>query len=167
MSEGQSTVEYREIKGFPGYRVGSDGTVWSRRLKQPMKGRPNRTGHLRVVLNPGYSRRWIHRLVLEAFTGPCPCGMEARHFPDRNPANNTLANLSWSTKSINCGDRQVHGTQVQGERQWKAVLTETMVRILRKEYAAEGNIRMLARRWKLDRHTVGRAVKRRTWKHIV
>lgn len=23
------TVEYRDIEGFPGYRIGSDGTVWS------------------------------------------------------------------------------------------------------------------------------------------
>lgn len=29
MSDDVSTVEYRDIQGFPGYRVGSDGTVWT------------------------------------------------------------------------------------------------------------------------------------------
>ena len=29
MAENQSTVEYRDIQGFPGYRVGSDGSVWT------------------------------------------------------------------------------------------------------------------------------------------
>lgn len=30
MPETNSTVEYRIIDGFPGYRVGNDGSVWSR-----------------------------------------------------------------------------------------------------------------------------------------
>jgi hypothetical protein len=33
MAEFDSTVEYRDIQGFPGYRIGSDGTVWTCRGK--------------------------------------------------------------------------------------------------------------------------------------
>lgn len=51
MSDANSTVEYRDIKGFPGYRVGSDGSVWTtlvrrtrgttRELTQPPVARCN------------------------------------------------------------------------------------------------------------------------------
>ena len=35
----------------------------------------------------------IPRLVLLAFVGPCPEGMECCHFPDRDVRNNKLNNL--------------------------------------------------------------------------
>ena len=49
-------------------------------------------------------------LVLETFVGPRPSGAIARHFPDPDPFNNILTNLSWSTQSQNMLDRRVHGT---------------------------------------------------------
>ena len=51
----------------------------------------------------------VHRLVLEAFIGPCPAGMEACH-EDDDPTNNTLANLRWDTPSENQFDRVRRGT---------------------------------------------------------
>jgi hypothetical protein len=72
------------------------------------------SGHLRVRLKPSSSGRSkfpaVHRLVLEAFVGPCPEGKEARHFPDRDPRNNRLDNLSWATRTTNQRDRDFHGT---------------------------------------------------------
>jgi hypothetical protein len=69
-------------------------------------------GHLIVVLSSCnvQERHYVHRLALEAFVGPCPPGLECRHFPDRDPANNRLDNLSWGTKTENAQDQQVHGT---------------------------------------------------------
>lgn len=52
----------------------------------------------------------VHRLVLMAFVGLCPEGMEARHFPDRNPINNNLTNLSWGSPLENQTDRKFQGT---------------------------------------------------------
>lgn len=51
----------------------------------------------------------IHRLVLEAFIGPCPTGLEACH-NDGNPENNHAANLRWDTHAGNMQDRLAHGT---------------------------------------------------------
>jgi hypothetical protein len=95
MAEGQSTVTYRAVLGYPGYRVGDDGSVWtcwrgkcppyqSEQWRQ-LKGRPSESGRLRVGLYINGRQRWlqVHRLVLEAFVGPCPEGMEGCHFPDR------------------------------------------------------------------------------------
>lgn len=52
----------------------------------------------------------VHRLVLEAFVGPCPGGMECRHL-DGNPRNNNLSNLKWGTRSENQQDSVRHGTK--------------------------------------------------------
>jgi hypothetical protein len=52
----------------------------------------------------------VHRLILEAFVGPCPEGMETCHFPDINPTNNALENLRWDTRSENTRDQIASGT---------------------------------------------------------
>lgn len=52
----------------------------------------------------------VHRLVLAAFVGPRPPGMVCRHFPDRDPRNNRLDNLSYGTLKQNAQDKVIHGT---------------------------------------------------------
>jgi len=46
----------------------------------------------------------IHRLVAEAFIGPCPEGYECDHI-DRNRQNNHVSNLRWVTHQFNCQNR--------------------------------------------------------------
>lgn len=66
------------------------------------------TGGYRVVkLGNSNNGKRIHRLVLEAFVGPCPSGMEACH-NNGDPADNRLENLRWDTKSANMFDRSNH-----------------------------------------------------------
>src|SRR5699024_6464865 len=50
----------------------------------------------------------VHRLVLEAFVGPCPDGMEACHWDD-DKTNNHVSNLRWATQSDNMHDRVRNG----------------------------------------------------------
>jgi len=58
----------------------------------------------------GKQRRFfVHRLVMEAFTGPLPEGMEIRHL-DGDPGNNRLPNLRYGTHSENMQDTIRHGT---------------------------------------------------------
>lgn len=76
------------------------------------------SGHLFVVLskNGKTKTELVHRLVLEAFVGSCPSGMECRHFPDRDPTNNRWPeNIQWGTPKRNQKDREVHGTTNRGE----------------------------------------------------
>lgn len=63
------------------------------------------SGHLSVVLSSGGQTQSyrVHRLVLAAFAGPCPDGMEACH-NDGDPTNNTMTNLRWDTHTNNVGD---------------------------------------------------------------
>ena len=48
--------------------------------------------------------RYVHRLVLEAFVGPCPPGLECLH-RDHDTANNRLRNLRWGTRTENIEDK--------------------------------------------------------------
>jgi hypothetical protein len=114
-------IEYRPIPGFPGYRVGSDGSVWTCcitggngnhygqtsttwRLRRQRIGK---NGYSWIVLRRNGKRvhRMVHQLVLEAFVGERPKGYEACHYPDETKQNNCLCNLRWDTSSANKRDR--------------------------------------------------------------
>ncbi len=106
--------EVREIPRFPGHGVNREGAVWTRFNNShflglswtPMKPRPHVDGYLTVKIQG--KPRTVHRLVLEAFVGPCPPGMQCRHL-DGNPANNRLENLAWGTHAENAADKIRHG----------------------------------------------------------
>jgi hypothetical protein len=113
------SIEYRDIPGFPGYRVGSDGSVWTSKVKggndraagkrglwRLLRVHHNRAGYCLVNLDcDGRNHtRPIHRLVLELFVGPRPEGMEACHYPDADKNNNRLENLRWDTHGENAKD---------------------------------------------------------------
>ena len=116
---------WKDVVGFEGkYQVSDLGRVKS--LPRVDCGGYHRTGrilslidetsgHKQVCLSDGSrtKRGRVHLLVLEAFVGPRPPRHVARHWPDRNPGNNQLSNLSWSTSSQNMLDRREHGTDHQ------------------------------------------------------
>jgi hypothetical protein len=108
----------------------------------------------------------VHALVLEAFIGPCPKGMEACHFPDRNKTNCNLENLRWDTPKGNRADSVKHGTQVRGETTGTAVLTEKQVRDIRRRFANGENKTALAERFNAGWTTIARVVNNETWKHV-
>ena len=71
-----------------------------------------RDGYWRVTLSGGGRRSGpvlVHRLLMEAFTGPCPEGEETRHL-DGNRANCVLSNLAYGTHDENMQDMIRHGT---------------------------------------------------------
>lgn len=110
---GEPGVEYRPIPGHPGYLVGDDGSVWSckrrggwRRLKTA-----NHSGYQLVALSvPNGGRTHpigVHRLVLLAFAGPCPEGMEGCH-DNGDRSDNHRSNLYWGTHLDNMQDAIRH-----------------------------------------------------------
>lgn len=60
----------------------------------------------------------VHTLVLGAFVGPRPAGLEACHF-DGIPTNNNIGNLRWDTRSANVLDSVRHGTHVSNQQRGK------------------------------------------------
>lgn len=66
-----------------------------------LKPQVQKSGHLEVKLGTHHPKHHrIHRLVMLAFCGPCPPGMEVCH-NDSNPANNQLGNLRYDTRLSN------------------------------------------------------------------
>lgn len=173
-----SPVEYRDVPGFPDYRVGSDGSVWSKRVSARWGQPPRWTkingsladhGYVKVSLfvdGQGKVDKYVHQLVLEAFVGPCPEGMEACHDPDRTRTNNTLSNLRWDTRKGNIADKVTHGTQPFGEDVHCAKLTESQVAEARERYAA-GDVTMqaIADDLGVNQITAFDFIRGKTWPH--
>lgn len=81
----------------------------SGRVLRPVLGGPD--GRRLVVLyRDGEGRsHFIYPIVLTAFVGPRPAGMEACH-SDGDCTNDRLSNLRWDTPSSNILDAVEHGT---------------------------------------------------------
>jgi hypothetical protein len=171
----EKLVEYREVPGFPNYKVGDDGSVWSNRKWgfRPIEWRklrctPGKNGRPIVDLHgeSGCKTVIVSRLILEVFVGPCPPGHESCHFPDPNPLNNRVSNLRWGTPKENNGDKKIHGTQPIGERVAGAVITGAMALMLREEYAASHMTAAdLARKYGLTRTCVYQVIRGKTHKY--
>jgi hypothetical protein len=59
--------------------------------------------------------RYVHSLVLEAFVSSCPVGQECLHGPN-GQLDNTLANLSYGTRTQNMHDKRRDGTNYNSNR---------------------------------------------------
>lgn len=76
-------------------------------------GTQPRGGYQYVNLTRGGNRcvsTHVHRIVMAAFVGQLPDGMQTRHL-NGNPADNRLENLCYGTRSENADDRIAHGTR--------------------------------------------------------
>lgn len=173
-----NSIEYRPIEGFPGYRVGSDGSVWScwwpsstgasmmekwRKLKPFVhkKRGPGRTYLCVDIVREGKRHSFLaHRLILESFVGLRPEGMECRHL-DGNPFNNALANLCWGTKAENTADTR------KFER-FHTKLTAEQVNEIRVRYAAGGITQQnLAAMFGTTRPNVSNIINGASWRHLL
>jgi len=182
MSEPNHTtsVEYREISRFVGYRFGDDGTVWSRwrQAGRPRGYVPDAAWRLLtpvvIISSRGYRHRSVkfrdrtyrvHRLILEAFVGPCPSGMQCRHL-DGDSLNNRLDNLCWGTQKENADDAARHGVRAIGERVGRAKLTPGLIRTIRFAYKQGWSQQKIADRIGISQMNVSYVIRAKTWKHI-
>lgn len=174
-------VVYKSLAfmGYPQYRVGDDGSVWSCcnarwGLRNSWKKRRpgiGSNGRMHVSLGRGKQIR-VHRLVLLAFVGPCPEGMEACH-NDGNASNNRIGNLRWDVHSNNMQDMVRHGTcylakrDARGERNATAKLTEEKVRKIRKMYASgKYTLKGLAAIFRVHFTAIHLVIARKNWAHV-
>lgn len=169
-------VECRLVADCPGYAVGSDGSFWSRQNnrwgltnKWSRLTGTNNKGYIAVTLcSDGMQRpALLHRLVLEAFDGPCPDGLETRHFPDRDRRNNNLSNISYGTGIQNWEDRYVHGTDQCGEKNHQAKLNAESVVRIRELYATGMYLhKEIAKMFGVTRKAICLITCGKRWRHI-
>lgn len=88
-----------------------NGAGWWTKPGRLMKLPLNGDGYHLVSLSvKGKAKSYkVHRLVLEAFEGPCPEGMEGAH-NNGIPTDNRLVNLRYCTHQKNNDDKNIHGT---------------------------------------------------------
>lgn len=169
----------KQVPGFSAYAVSRDGTVWTRWTRGGRKKMIGRTwrvkqtdadekNHLHVQLfahGRKSVRRPVHQLVLEAFVGPRPLGMESLH-RDGNPRNNAARNLRWGTRKENWEDRRRHGRACDGEENSSSKLTIRAVGTIRKERSKGVTLRVLAVRFGVSMATVSNVALRKSWRSV-
>lgn len=98
-------------------RIDTSRGLWRQdeRILKPYVSGP--LGHLKVdlYLNGKRYKRYVYRLMLEAFVGPCPPGMQALHGDD-DRSNNWLTNLRWGTQSENNRDSIRNGNNHESNK---------------------------------------------------
>jgi NUMOD4 motif/HNH endonuclease len=114
------------VKSLPRVVMRSNGRVFT---VQERILRPGfwQSGHLFVILqkNGQPDKRGVHRLVLEAYEGPCPPRMQCRHADDY-PTHNHRANLSWGTRVQNRADAILNARHKYAPDQIRAIRTSLL-----------------------------------------
>lgn len=165
------SYEIKDIPGFPDYRADSDGQIWSQKRWGKWKilkpflnpaGRP-----LVSVWNTMNNRKVVHPycLVLAAFVGPRPSGMEACH-NDGNALNNRPDNLRWDTKKNNEADKAIHGTKNIGVRNGRAKIGPKQVNQIRIMLEDGLSQKEIARRIGICQASVSHISTGALWKHV-
>lgn len=169
-----------QIPGFDIYQASDRGRVRSidRRVDGPwgtpsrikrgkiLSGTPDRDGYLWVTLYRSTQyRRAMHVLVLEAFSGKCPYGMQARHLDGYNQ-NNRPDNLKWGTKVEDAADKKRHGTVPRGETHGRAKLTESVIRRAQMQRGTGLTLKAVAALSGVSVATIHAALSGTTWAHL-
>lgn len=149
------------------YQVSDQGKVYSKYSDKLLRSFPDKDGYLRVNLSQQGERLGhvaVHLLVLLAFVGPRPEGLECCH-NDGVHTNNLLHNLRYDTVSANKVDRYNHG--FRGEALYSAKLTEKAVRDIRSTYT-KGKVTLdtLAEKYGVTKQAVWLVLKRKSWRHV-
>jgi len=155
-------IEWKNIDGFPGYKVNSSGQIASfkRQIGPPqywdisdsiqriLKYGISTHGYLIVNLRHDNTtfRKHVAHLVAQAFLGPCPDGMEVCH-NDGDRQNNSIENLRYDTHQHNIHDAIRHGTM--------ASLTRKQVLVIRRLRHNGASLKAIGRLFKIGEDIAG------------
>ena len=188
-------LRWRIIPSFPEYEVSING-----RIRRAVDSLPRANGG---VLKKGFERKiqkgpdtyrsillisgehkktcMVHRLVLEAFVGPCPPGCECNH-KDGDKSNNNKSNLEWVTPSENQKHAYKMGLSIpkdqRGEKNASAKLKAGEVWLIRKLLKSDLHLSkkrkqkdrllqyQIAKMFKVSFITISDIKRRRSWNYI-
>ncbi len=169
---------WRQVCGFDGrYEVSSAGRV--RSFVKPIMGgvkwlatphflnpKTDR-GYLRVCLSccNNYKTYSVARLVLTAFIGPCPEGMEGAHL-NGDRGDNRIENLSWVTHTVNESHKSLHGTRLFGSRICNSKLTEAQVEDIIARLRSGERGTALAKEYGVADSSISSIGLGQTWSHV-
>lgn len=174
-----TTEEWRPIVGWEGlYEVSSIGRVRSvdrviecadgpKRYKGRMRSlSKDGGGYPQVILSYKGEQvmRKVHALVMEAFVGQRPEGMQICH-GDGDQTNNRVGNLRYGTGQENCADTLKHGRRPLGINHKRSKLTDDEVREIR---SLRGSVtqQKLADRFGVHRVHISAIQSGKYWGHL-
>lgn len=159
--------EWRPVVGFDRYEVSNMGRVRSLFTRAPrmMVGRVTKWGYREITLTYA-PKKTVHKLigalVLRAFVGPRPTGLEVAH-DNGKASDDRLSNLAYKTKIQNAADRERHGKTVRGAQNGGAILTVSEVRRIRK---MPGECSAIAPLFGVSRSAIHSIKTRKSWTNI-
>lgn len=186
-------IVYRRLDflDLPGYRVGTDGSIWTRLQiighglgggtfstldKKWRKMKSAKKGSYRNLSFGNKSKvKYItlHRLILLSFAGSCQRDAVCRHL-NGDPSDNRIENLRWGTSKQNSADRERHGrtSKRQGEANAMVKLTDNTVKTIKLIWnASNEDLLDLSSRLSIIHNvslqTIINIVKGVSWKHIL
>jgi predicted DNA-binding protein YlxM (UPF0122 family) len=148
---------------YPDYAISDFGRVFSYKTNSMLTLIKNENGYLRVNIIDvnNFSRlEFVHKLVLETFVGPRPPKHICRHYPDQNPANNFLTNLSWSTPQQNNYDR------IENDTYNCATLTIDQVLIIKEKIKQGVSLTNLSEEFNISLQVLSNIKNNNIWKNI-
>jgi hypothetical protein len=168
----------KPIPGFPRYFADESGHIWSvcvkgsrsgRLMNVPRELKPAYHGNgyrfVSLCRDGRYHQRYVHRLVLETFVGPCPDGLECRHL-DGDKTNNALPNLAWGTRLENAADNLRHGARANGSRQGLSKLVEEDIPVIRAMLEHGVPQKVIGLLFGIQSSSIGRVLRKECWGHI-
>lgn len=177
--------EWKDIPGYEGlYQASSQGRIRSltrgyigvHEEKRILKPGHNRQGRLQVVLcripegqiKGAVTKRFqLHLLVLLAFKGPKPEGLNGLH-EDGNHLNNCPDNLYYGTQKQNMADKVRHYLEKHGVETvppTNAKISEDDIRFIK---MSKGNVtqKALAECYGVTQAAISHIQNQKTWKHV-
>ena len=161
----------KEIKNYPLYKVGEDGTVISykfskQKVLKPQMVTQSKKKYLAVGLYNEDNKRtkygktpamnYVHRLVWEAFVGEIPEHLEIEHI-DQNPHNCHLSNLKLVTRKENIDSHY--------RSKYGFLYTEKRDEIIQ-DYLQLKSYDLVAEKWNVNVSTIFRVIKNKKAKVI-
>lgn len=105
---------------------------------------------------------FVHTMVLLAFVGERPDGMECCHI-NGDPKDNKIDNLRWDTHYSNNQDRKQHGTYALGDKHPMARITEQDVLAIRSSGKSNKELRKI---YAISNSQMHRILTKQSWKHL-
>lgn len=158
------------IPNYPNYYATKSGDIFSRIGEEKvLKGSITKYGYKRVCLrfHGKKADHPVHRLILEAFIGRCPKGMQACH-NNGDKLDNRLSNLRWDTPKENHLDKWRYNYGQCGHRHPRTKISlRSALKILEAKYVSgkrHWGCKEIAKKLGVSRSQVQRIANGYEWK---
>ena len=167
------SVRYKDLRNFMNWKTYQKDQRYEVSLlgQVRMKGKTARkpsvtpTGYHVIVFSVPSKKhvgRYVHRMVMETFVGPCPDKMEVSHL-NGDKSDNRLVNLRYESAKDNHARKIEHKTDFNGARNPAARLTMHQVKEIRESNSPQS---VFAKKFGVSVATIGRARRGESWRYI-